>query len=365
VLREHVRDTFGVDVRDGAVVDGLVVDDGDGRGSVPRRVSGVRIAGGDAVAADLVVDATGPRGATAAWLRAADVEEPAAQVHPSGIVYLSRFYELRDGHDVPAGAGPIAADLGYLKYAVFVGDNRTFSITLAVDVDDTELRRAITTTEGFEAAAAQLDAAQPWRDGRSRPITGVELMAGLQNRKRTFVVDGEPIVVGYAAVGDAAICTNPLYGRGCSLALVHAYALADALAEHADDPRELALAFHDATERELEPWFRAAVLQDLESTELRGPAPPVTDADGTVNPRAWARAVFRDGLLPAIRTSPVVFRAFLRWFNLLATPDALINDPEVMQAALASYADRANHPTPEPLGPTREAFLANLRRDGT
>ena len=38
------------------------------------------------------------------------------------------------------------------------------------------------------------------------------------------------------------------------------------------------------------------------------------------DPRAFMQEVFRDGLLPAMRTSPVVFRAFLRWFNLLARP---------------------------------------------
>ena len=41
------------------------------------------------------------------------------------------------------------------------------------------------------------------------------------------------------------------------------------------------------------------------------------------DPRAFMQAVFRDGLLPAMRTSPAVFRAFLRWFNLLVTPEAL------------------------------------------
>ena len=35
------------------------------------------------------------------------------------------------------------------------------------------------------------------------------------------------------------------------------------------------------------------------------------------DPRAFMQTIFRDGLLPALRTSPVVFRAFLRWFNLL------------------------------------------------
>ena len=39
------------------------------------------------------------------------------------------------------------------------------------------------------------------------------------------------------AVGDAHTCTNPLYGRGCSLAMVQATLLADAVARHGDDLR--------------------------------------------------------------------------------------------------------------------------------
>ena len=66
-----------------------------------------------------------------------------------------------------------------------------------------------------------------------------------------------PIVHGYLAVGDAAMCTNPLYGRGCSLALVHAFGLADTLRTHGADPDALAREFAAFTERELVPWFRS------------------------------------------------------------------------------------------------------------
>ena len=137
------------------------------------------------------------------------------------------------GAEMPVGEGPVAGDLGHLKFAVFLGDNRTFSVTLAVGSDDTELRRPLGRPSGFDAAAATLVPAQAWLDGRAEPITGVHLMAGLRNRKRRFVVNGRPIADGFAAVGDASVCTNPLYGRGCSLAVVHAFGLADALREHA------------------------------------------------------------------------------------------------------------------------------------
>ena len=69
--------------------------------------------------------------------------------------------------------------------------------------------------------------------------------------------------------------------------------------------------------------------------------------------------IFRDGLLPALRTSPIVFR--LRWFNLLSKPDALMNDPQIVNEVLAAYQDRANRPVPESFGPAdRAEFVAQL-----
>jgi flavin-dependent dehydrogenase len=154
-------------------------------------------------------------------------------------------------------------------------------------------------------------------------------------------------------VGDAAVCTNPLYGRGCSLAFVHAFGLADALRDHARDLDGLGRAFAQFTERELVPWFRSAVMQDAQARALHEELP-------SEDPRAFMQAVFREGLLPAMRTSPVVFRAFLRWFNLLATPDALMADAEIVGEVLAAYDDRDNRPGPPVLGPDRESLMLDL-----
>lgn len=355
VLRRHALAQPGVELRDGIVVRGLATD-GDGR------VCGVDTESGP-VLGDLVVDACGPRSGSRAWLDAIGVEEPPEQLAECEIVYLSRFYRLHDGAEAPVVTGPVAGDLGYLKFAVFVGDNRTFSITIAADVHDQELRAGLADPEAFEAAVATLPAAQPWRDGRSEPITDVHVMAGLRNRRRALVVDGEPIVSGFVAVGDAATATNPLYGRGCSLALLHAFALADAISAHGTDVRAVAVALDEAGRRDVEPWYRSAVQQDQEAAHAAaiaaGRVAAPTTEDGVVDPRAWAREVLRDGLMPAVRTSPVVFRAFLRWFNLLATPDALMADTEVMGEVLRVYSERDSRP-PEPLmGPaTRDEFAA-------
>ncbi len=176
-----------------------------------------------------------------------------------------------------------AVDLGYLKYAVFLGDNETFSITYAVDAHDEELRRALADEHVFEAAARALVATAPWRGtGISEPITDVHVMAGLRNRYRPLVVDDAPVALGFLTVGDASVCTNPLYGRGCSLALVHAFGLADALREHGDEHESLAREFAGFTERELVPWFRTAVFQDEQARmQAAGEELPPEDPRGS------------------------------------------------------------------------------------
>ncbi|HEY5011861.1 MAG TPA: FAD-dependent oxidoreductase, partial [Acidimicrobiia bacterium] len=157
VLRRCVLECPGVALRDGVEITGIEIarDPGSGAGA-GARVIGARVrgvAGEDVLPADLFVDATGPRGGSDRWLADAGVVEPAAEVHESGIVYLSRFYRLRPGAEMPVGEGPIAGDLGHLKFAVFVGDNRTFSVTLAVPADDRALRRPLARPDGFELAA--------------------------------------------------------------------------------------------------------------------------------------------------------------------------------------------------------------------
>ncbi|OLT16549.1 hypothetical protein BJF78_14125 [Pseudonocardia sp. CNS-139] len=54
------------------------------------------------------------------------------------------------------------------------------------------------------------------------PITDVQVMSGLNDRRRTLAVDGEPVVTGLVAIGDAWASTNPSLGRGSTMGLIHA-----------------------------------------------------------------------------------------------------------------------------------------------
>ena len=368
VLRRDAMEARGVCLLQGAVA-GLT-----GGG---RRVTGVRLDDGRELAASWTVDASGRRSPLGAWLADVGGAPLVEREEDTGIVYASRFYRLRSDADRPPVVGMSAGDLGYLKFAVFVGDNSTYSITFGVPTEDTALR-ALLREPGFTVAACSIPSLAPWADPAiADPITGVEVMARLVNRGRRFLDgDGQPIVAGLLAVGDAHTCTNPLYGRGCSLGFVGAELLADALVAHGDDPVAAALAYEAAMDREVAPWYRSAVAQDRQDRASRG-IPVSDDDEGSLVGRGPAGAaggpgglsgldpasvgsLLRDGLFPATRTDPVVFRAFLRTFNLLDPPDHILRDPEVIGRVLTVWQDRANREAPPPAGPDRAELLELL-----
>jgi 2-polyprenyl-6-methoxyphenol hydroxylase-like FAD-dependent oxidoreductase len=347
VLRRAAAHTDRVDLRDGTIVTGLVTDGGNG---VPR-VIGVSTDHGD-VDADVVLDATGRPSKLPEMLRAIGVRIDEKK-SPSGIVYLSRFYRLRDDATPPDSLPLNGGDLVYLKYAVFRADNDTFSVTLAYATDDADMR-TLRDRGRFDSATQAIPAIRAWMDPRvSEPISGVHYMGNLINRVRRTVVHDDVRVHGLHAIGDSAVCTNPLYGRGCALGLAHGVLFADALREHGDDAHAIAMAFAEATEDELVPWYAASVDSDDAAMKLaRG-----EELDG---PHAWARTILSDGLLPATQVDADVSRAWFRTFNLLAKPDALLTNERVVQRALEFYNDRDSRPAPEPLGPPRDEFLGAI-----
>ena len=368
VLRRTVLEDASVELRHGAAVTGVRAAPAD-RGTVPL-VDGVVLDDGSVLDAEVVVAAGGRRADVPALLAPHGVTVPEEE-EDTGIIYLSRFFALLDGRDPPPQLGPIGGDLGYLKYGVFPGDNRTFSITLAVATDDAELRRVLLDPERFLRVAAALPATAAHVEAdRSRPITGVEVMGGLINRRRRFLDDhGAPLVLGLHAVGDAHTATNPLYGRGCSLALVQAQLLCDALDGAGLDHDARARAYEASTRLEVTPWYRAAVNQDRLNRRATTPEPELVDpaagGDGTepaggdgTDPPDFVRSLLRDGLFPAMRVDPVVLRAFLRMFNLLEAPDSLLNDADVIGRVMAVYQDKDNRPPEPELGPDRAGLLA-------
>ena len=362
VVRRAALAEGHVEFRTGVAAIGLTTAGFQDSGARRPIVSGVRLSDGTELSGDLVVAAAGRRSVVPAWLADIGAAEVPEEVEDTGIVYFSRFYKLREGCDYPASSGLIGGDLGYLKYGVFVGDNRTFSVTLAVSTEDNELRRALGAPAAFEIAARHLTVTAPWLDGRAEPITPtVHVMAGLLNRWRDYVIDGEPVAVGIVPVGDAILCTNPLYGRGCTTAFWGAHLLADAIDASPDDVEEIARSYDAAMRTEIRPWYKASVEQDSEARRVAAALLAGVDPDAdSDDPRTFVRMLLRDGLAPALRRDQVVLRSFMRTLNMLAPPDAMANDPDVGARILAVWEDRGNRePEPE-LGPKHRVDFVEL-----
>jgi len=357
VVRRHVLAREGVALLGGATVTGLLTEPGD-----PPRVTGVSIREGDQqrdLRADLVVDASGRQSQVPKWLAAAGARTPEETTEPSGIVYYTRFYKLRPGAVEPEpGVHPGAADYNWIKYAIFPADDRTFSITLAASLAFPEMK-ILARAEAFEIVANALPAVARWVDpAQAEPIGDpahpVQAMGGLVNRLRRFVDERGPLAEGLFVLGDAAYCTNPLYGRGCSQGFVHAELLAEALARHGRDLRAVALDLDQAARRDIEPFYRASLVADRDATRK---------AEGRVPSGVRARLVtrfFEDGVGVAVRCDPVVYRAFVRMMNMIETPEQAFSHPRVLLRALRVWlrGKRRNAAYALPPPPDRTAVLA-------
>ena len=348
VLRHAVDRCPTVELRDGVAATGLVMDES----VAPPRVAGLETNHGR-VDADVVLDAGGRRSPFSRFLTDQGIEVDETE-SDTGIMYLSRFYRMLPDAVEPDHQALTGVDIGYLKFAVFRGDNRTFSVTVAVASGDAELRSLLAEPDRFEAALALIPVVAQWvAPTISAPITGIHVMAGLINRIRRFMGSDGPSVLGLHALGDASVCTNPLYGRGCSLGAVHGLLFAHVLAEHGEDLAALAVAFNAATDRELMPWYHASVAQDEGAKKaLRGEESPND---------AFVRSLLTEGLFPLARIDATVHRAWVRVFNLLAAPDTMMNDEELMKRVLAYWQDRESREPEPPIGPPRDALLSALK----
>ena len=317
-----------------------------GSGTGTPRIVGVRTQRGEVIDSDLVVDASGRNTRIALWLQAIGAKAPHEEADPCGVIYHSRYYRLRDGIEFPTQGslfGP-RGDLGYMSFATFPGEDRTWALALSVPAWDDDLR-AIRREEAFTAVARTIPSLVPLLDG-SDALTGVGLMGELRNRIRTLVVDGEPVALGIVPIGDALAQTDPSFGWGISLALDNAFRLAGIAHAHASEPRLVALAFDAEIRTWSETYFRDSRAADQARTARwkagTGPAPA-------------------SAIMLASRVDPDIHRAFVRRLLLLDPVEPLETNAALVARAAAIVAERGLEGPPPPAGPARDAVLALLR----
>jgi len=371
LLRRYLMETLAE--TDFAFIDGAAVRSIKiANGREGRRATGVtaRVGGRNIdVDADLVIDASGRHGRSDRWLAEAGIEPAPQEEHPCGIFYTSRFYRLREGADYPTtrgrqsrSGGVAGIDFGYLKAGIFRSDNRTFSITLAADPEDEPLRRLARERE-FDVATRTIEETRAWIDQAvAEPISKVYLYGNLANSRRRYVVGGQPLLHGYFALGDASVHTNPIAGRGCALAWVSAFELAETLLAESDDTRRV-VAFEDRMETMVVPWYEYQVARDREAIEInkalqRGEDPfDFVRADGTVDEAIQRRVILRKGLGYAARQDIRILRLLFREINLLDPPGTGARQSDLAPLVFQGYLRSKDDP---PAGPDRAEFLEAL-----
>ncbi len=358
VLRRHVAARPGISIVCGATVESLLA-----RTGSPPYVTGARIAAGTrrrSIGADLVIDASGRASHAAEWLRAIGAGAPTERRSSSSVLYYTRFYRCREGkHFPPPSREPTMADFGWIKFAIFPADDRTYSITFATHLSVPRLK-VLNDPDAFETMARALPGMAPFVDpelGDPLPVLGRDVLAmgGLENCARRFVdAEGAPLATGFFVVGDAAYHTNPLYGRGTSQAFMHAGLLGEALDAAAGEPGRAAGYLDALAQEEIEPFYRASVAADAVASRKVGAIP------SSIRERLYDR-FFDSGVIPATRSDPIVFRAFVRMMNMIETPERAFLNPEIVRRVLAFLGgDRAKRTSVAPTVPDRDRTLVRL-----
>jgi 2-polyprenyl-6-methoxyphenol hydroxylase-like FAD-dependent oxidoreductase len=224
-------------------------------------------------------------------------------------------------------------------------DNGTWSVTLYAAADDAPLR-CLRDAHVFARVIGACPAHAHWLEGE--PISEVATMAGVTDRRRTFVVDGRPVVTGLLPVGDAWACTNPSVGRGMSLGLAHVALLREAVRRHLDDPAALATGFAAATREQMEPWHEATCSADrarvAESRALAAGREPAPDPNRGIGAALGA----------ASAQDATALRCFAEIQGCQALPSEVLGRPGVLEHVLAVAAERPVPPLP---GPDRARLL--------
>jgi flavin-dependent dehydrogenase len=331
----------GVEIRRGVAVRGLAAAESS-NGDVPH-VIGVVTDDGERVDADLVVDAGGRRSALPEWLAAIGARRPHDEVADSGFAYYGRHFRSAGGVMPPMFGPPLQA-YDSVTWLTLPADNGTWSVTLTTSAKDAVMRRA-RDVDTWERVVRAYPLIAHWVD--AEPLTGVDVMAKIEDRVRHFTVDGEPVATGVAAVGDSWACTNPSVGRGASFALLHAVCLRDVLRELGiTDPGAFARRWYEVTETELGPWVSDTLEYDrhrLAEIDAQIAGVPYETDDPAWKLGAALRGAAGD---------PDALRAFISVAAVLARGVEVFSWPGILDKVLA-----LGEPEPPP-GPTREELLA-------
>jgi 2-polyprenyl-6-methoxyphenol hydroxylase-like FAD-dependent oxidoreductase len=274
-----------------------------------QRVTGVRLANGEELAADLVVDASGRDSAAPSWLQALGLAPPVDSTVKSFVGYATRWYE--------------APQAKVWDRDTVIATGRPPLFTRTVFLVPVENNRVVVTLAGINGDYPPTDEAGAVAFAGSIGVPGlVEWMAAArplgplygfrfdQNRLRHF--ERCKLPGGFIAVGDAVVSFNPIYGQGMSTASIAVELLQEMLAGGAD-AEALSRRYHRQLAKRLAPMWVQTTTEDL-----RYP--------GTEGKRGMSQKIMRayvDRLFLLSATKPDVKLALFNVIAMIEPPTTL------------------------------------------
>ena len=314
--------------------------------------------------ADVFVDATGRTSKFPQWFKPfeLDIEE---QRDGAEIVYYTRHYQLKPGVEEPDRheLGPFAGDLGYLKYGVFPGEQGHFAVIMCLPNHETQLREAIKVDYKFDEICQHISGLKHWVSPQASTATTPPFGIGdISAVWRDYVPEGQAQVLNFFPVGDSAVRTNPLYGRGCSISIVHAHILADVLTATAD-PLARAKQFQEQTNGRLKPIFDASLNEDKTGIKRAKAILNGENYNKAKSIKHYLGLAFTDALGAAAREQMHVFRGVMRTVNLVEKPGTFLQDKKIKRTImLYMLRGRARNSRDDSIrGPNRREMLELLQ----
>jgi len=316
-VREHVFSLGNITALEGCAVECLVESGG--------HVKGIKLQGTQAIAADLVVDATGRGSQSPQWLDAIGYPKPQEERFEIALGYATRLFRRR--------ATDLDGDLAALIPKT--PDNKRGGVMIAQEGDrwtvtlyshfgnypPSELNGFIEFARKLPASDihAVISRAEPLCDGAV-----ARFPASLRRRYEKL----ERFPKGYLVIGDAISSFSPAYGQGMSCAALQAMELRQVLAQNTGN---LASRFFAKAAKVVDTPWTIVVGNDLRMPETTGPR------SAQVSFINW----YISKLHRAAHSDPFAAEAFLRVANLLTEPRSILHPKIVIRVLKANLLGQA------------------------